>query len=87
MSADRRHGCCKAQALTYPEVSTEADYLLLGPVAELPFPGFGVFKLYPADNYDAHIGGRYTVYDFGMIDATVDVAKSRGTVSRVTRLS
>jgi outer membrane protein len=62
---------------TYPEVSAEATYAFLGPVAKLAFPGLGEFKLYPADNYDMHITGRYTVYDFGKIDATVNVTKSR----------
>ncbi len=61
----------------YPDVSAEATYAFLAPIAELAFPGLGDFKLFPANNYDAHIGGRYTVYDFGKVDATVDIAKSR----------
>jgi outer membrane protein len=62
---------------SYPDVTTEASYTFLGPIAKLAFPGFGEFRLYPADNYDAHIAGRYTVYDFGKVDATVNVTKSR----------
>ncbi len=62
---------------SYPDVTTEASYAFLGPIAKLAFPGFGEFRLYPADNYDAHIAGRYTMYDFGRIDATVNVTKSR----------
>jgi outer membrane protein TolC len=62
---------------SYPDVTTEASYAFLGPIAKLAFPGLGEFRLYPANNYDAHIAGRYTVYDFGRIDATVNVTKSR----------
>jgi outer membrane protein len=65
-----------------PEVTTEASYAFLGPVAKLSFPGLGDFRLYPANNYDAHIGGRYTAYDFGKADATVDLNKSRVQSSR-----
>jgi outer membrane protein len=61
----------------YPNVAAEGSYAFLAPIAKLAFPGLGEFKLYPADNYDVHIGGRYTVYDFGKVDATVDVFRSR----------
>jgi outer membrane protein len=62
---------------SYPDVTTEASYTFLGPIAKLAFPGLGEFRLYPADNYDAHVAGRYTVYDFGKVDATVNMTKSR----------
>jgi outer membrane protein len=62
---------------SYPDITTEASYTFLGPIAKLAFPGLGEFRLYPADNYDAHVTGRYTVYDFGRIDATVNMTKSR----------
>ena len=65
-----------------PEVSTEASYAYLGPLAKLAFPGLGEFRLYPASNFDAHVGGRYTVYDFGKIDATVDLSRSRVQTNR-----
>ena len=67
----------QSTSATYPEVSGEAGYVFLGPIAKLAFPGFGEFRLYPADNYDAHIAGRYTVYDFGKVDAATNVTKSR----------
>jgi outer membrane protein len=62
---------------SYPDLTAEASYAFLGPIAKLAFPGLGEFRLYPADNYDAHIAGRYTVYDFGKLDATVNVTRSR----------
>jgi outer membrane protein len=70
-----------ASALS-PDVTTEASYAFLGPVAKLSFPGIGDFRLYPANNYDAHIGGRYTLYDFGKVDAAVDLNRSRVQTSR-----
>jgi len=61
----------------YPNVTTEAFYTRIGPVPQLSVPFFGSFKLYPENNYDAHVGGRYTVYDFGKVDATINLNSSR----------
>ena len=61
----------------YPTVSAEAFYMRLGPVAALSIPMLGDFKLYPENNYDAHIGARYTLYDFGRTGAAVDLSRSR----------
>ena len=66
----------------YPDVTAEGTYAFLAPVAKLSFPGLGDFKLYPANNYDAHVGGRYTVYDFGKRDATENISQSRVASSR-----
>jgi outer membrane protein len=60
----------------YPDVTTQALYTRIGPVPQLSVPFFGSFKLYPENNYDAHIGGRYTVYDFGKLDATINLSSS-----------
>lgn len=61
----------------YPTASAEAFYTRLGPVAALSIPVLGDFKLYPENNYDAHIGARYTLYDFGRTDAAFDLSSSR----------
>ena len=61
----------------YPSVAATALYTRLGPVAALSIPMLGDFKLYPENNYDAHIGARYTLYDFGKRDASVGLASSR----------
>ncbi len=61
----------------YPMVNAEGTYVYLAPIAQLAFPGLGNFKLFPADNYDAHVGGRYTVYDFGKADAAIEASRSR----------
>ena len=67
----------QSSSALYPDVKTDASYAFLAPIAKLAFPGLGEFKLYPASNYDIHIGGRYTVYDFGKTDATVDLNRSK----------
>jgi outer membrane protein TolC len=61
----------------YPDVTTQALYTRLGPVAQLSVPILGSFKLYPENNYDAHVGARYTLYDFGKVDATINLNSSR----------
>ena len=65
-----------------PDVTTEADYTHIGPVPAFSFPGFGNLVLAPQDNYDAHIVGRYTAYDFGKTSASVDLSQSRVQNSR-----
>jgi outer membrane protein len=59
-----------------PNASLEALYTRLEPVPDIYFPGLGDFKLYPENNYDAHVGGEYTVFDFGKTNARVDVGES-----------
>jgi outer membrane protein TolC len=65
-----------------PEVTTEADYAHIGPIPEFSFPAFGSIVLAPADNYDAHVLGKYTVFDFGKTSAAVDLSQSRVQTSR-----
>jgi outer membrane protein len=65
----------------YPDITTQALYTRIGPVPELSVPFLGSFKLYPENNYDIHLGGRYTVYDFGKVDATVNLNSSRAQIA------
>jgi len=67
----------QTSSATLPDISIEASYTRIGPVPELSFPGFGVFKLFPENNYDAHIGGLYTLYDFGKLDAALALGNSQ----------
>ncbi len=67
----------QASSANLPQVVTEADYAHIGPIPAFSFPGFGSFVLAPADNYDAHVAGQYTFYDFGKIGAAVDLSRSR----------
>ena len=59
-----------------PDVTTEAVYAHIGPIPEFSFPVFGSFVLAPQDNYDAHISGKYTVFDFGKTNAAIDASRS-----------
>lgn len=66
----------QAEAAKSPDAGFEGIYTRIGPVPQLYFPGLGDFKLYPENNYDAHVGGQYTVYDFGKANAAVEAAQS-----------
>ncbi|MGD1046181.1 MAG: TolC family protein [Bacteroidota bacterium] len=72
----------QASSVKLPDVTTEADYVHIGPVPAFSFPGFGNLVLAPQDNYDAHIVGRYTAYDFGKTTANVELSQSRVQNSR-----
>ena len=64
-----------------PDITTEAAYTHIGPVPAFFFGGQNLV-LAPEDNYDAHIIGKYTVYDFGKTSASVDLSQSRVQSSR-----
>ncbi len=61
----------------YPSVEAEASYVYLQPIVDLAFPGLGDFMLFPANNYDAHVGVRQMVYDFGKTATTVGIGEAR----------
>ena len=67
-----------------PSASIDATYTLLEPVAEIEFAGLG-FKLYPANNYDAHVGIRQPIYDFSRTGSQVNLADSRVTLAEDSR--
>lgn len=73
-SAHARIG--ESRSAYYPVIEADLSYTRLGPVPELTFPGFGVFKLYPENNYDEHVALSQTVYDFGKTDAAVSLSRS-----------
>ena len=60
-----------------PSVRFDGSYTRIGPVPQLFFPGLGAFKLYPEDNYDAHVGVHQKIYDFGKSSTNTDVTQSR----------
>lgn len=64
------------ESFNYPVVNAEASYTRIGPIPSIGFPGAGSFELAPANNYDAHIGTFYNLYDFGKKDAALDFVKS-----------
>ena len=65
----------EAESSYLPSFDVDASYVRLGPVPTIGFGGL-VFKLYPENNYDGHVSGRYTLYDFGMRSAAVDLSQS-----------
>jgi outer membrane protein len=60
----------------YPQVEGDGSYLRLGPTASIDIPGLGAFDLFPANNYDAHVSLRQTLFDFGKRSTAVDYARS-----------
>ncbi len=60
----------------YPEVKGEGSYTRVEPVPSIDIPGQGALKLFPANNYDAHVAVRQTVYDFGKRATEVEYSKS-----------
>ncbi len=63
------------ESYDYPGVDAKLTYSRIGPVPKIVF-GNQAFKLFPANNYDAHLSARYNVYDFGKKDAFLELTKS-----------
>ncbi len=61
----------------YPNADLSLNYTLLGPVAAFSFPGFGTFDLFPANNFDEHVGASATLYDFGKRKKNIELAKTQ----------
>ena len=68
-----------------PSAAVEASYVYLAPVSIFSLPNESV-KVYPADNYDAHVGVRQTIFDFAKTGSQVDAADARTTVAEDSRL-
>lgn len=60
----------------YPTVAVDAAYSRIHPIPYMPFNG-AVFELAPADNYDAHVGLRYNLLDFGKTSAQLNLSRSQ----------
>ncbi|HEX7502807.1 MAG TPA: TolC family protein [Acidobacteriota bacterium] len=61
----------------FPAVFAELAYARLGPTSEFALPGLGTFQLFPFDNYDAHVGAHYMVYDSKRTARTIELAGSQ----------
>jgi outer membrane protein len=57
-----------------PTVHAEASYARIGPTSVFDIPDLGSFQLFPVNNYDAHVGARYVLYDFHRTAKTIDLA-------------
>jgi len=60
----------------YPDISVLGLYSRLGPVETITVGPGETFELFPANNYDAHLQLRQTVYDFGERSASVRAAEA-----------
>lgn len=60
-----------------PNVRADLDYSRLSPTEEIAVPGFGVFQLFPANNYDFHAGVSQLVYDFNRTKEAVNLSRSQ----------
>ncbi|MGD8921705.1 MAG: TolC family protein [Candidatus Zixiibacteriota bacterium] len=63
----------------YPDISIRGLYSRLGPVETITVGPGETFDLFPANNYDAHLQLRQTVYDFGERSASVRAAEAEKT--------
>ncbi|MGD0581661.1 MAG: TolC family protein [Bacteroidales bacterium] len=70
-AADSRIGL--ARSGYYPTVDMAASYSNIGPVIQLTFPGLGTFQLYPANNYEAAVNFKQTIYDFGRTRQSTEI--------------
>ncbi len=73
-AADARVGMSKSGY--YPDISVDASYARLSPVATISLPDMGKFKLYPENNWDMHLGIQEMIYDFGRTSSGIKYAKS-----------
>jgi outer membrane protein TolC len=64
------------ESFDFPVVRAEASYTRIGPVPSIGLPGAGSFELATPNNYDAHVGAFYNLYDFGKKDAQMDFVRS-----------
>jgi len=67
----------ESRSLFYPQVDALGMYTRIGPVPTLDIAGMGSFSLYPENNYDAHLGARQIVFDFGRRSTRHSLAISR----------
>jgi len=67
----------ESKSSLYPEAGISLNYTRLGPVASISFPGFGNFDLFPADNFDEHIGVSATIFDFDKRQKNIDLALTK----------
>jgi outer membrane protein len=63
------------QTAFLPTVSAEGLYSRVGPVTKLDFNN-QTFALFPANNYNANVSLRHTLYDWGRRQAAVDQART-----------
>jgi outer membrane protein TolC len=64
----------QAKSAWLPEVTGTGSYAYLYPLETIPFGG-KVFQLYPANNWDLHVGADYVLFDFDKRGKTIRLSK------------
>jgi outer membrane protein len=60
----------------YPDIDFGASYVRIGPVPSITIPNMGTFEMAPANNYNASVNIRQTIYDFSKTKTSIQVAES-----------
>jgi len=60
-----------------PQVRADLTYSRIAPSEQIAIPGFGVFQLFPENNYDLHAGVSQLVYDFNRTKEAVSLSRSQ----------
>lgn len=72
----------QSQSGLFPVIKAEASYNRIGPAPVLEIPDLGSFEMFPRDNYDIHVAGRYLLYDFKRTKETIRLAKTQVDTAR-----
>ncbi|MHB8579564.1 MAG: TolC family protein [Ignavibacteriaceae bacterium] len=67
----------ESKSSLYPNAGISLNYARLGPLASINFPGLGNFNMFPANNFDEHIGVSATIFDFDKRKKDIDFANSQ----------
>jgi len=65
-----------AHSAYYPDIDFGAGYTRIGPVPSISVPNLGSFDMAPANNYNATVNIRQTIYDFSKTKANIQVSES-----------
>jgi outer membrane protein TolC len=72
-----------AKAARYPDIDLGAGYTRIGPVPAISVPGLGSFDMAPANNYNASLNIRQTIYDFSKTQKNIEVAESNKEIAGI----
>ncbi len=65
-----------------PVIDLEAGYTWLNPISAIEIPHSPPMKVYPEDNYDIHLVGRYLITDFGKTTSAIEWNRKRAATSK-----
>jgi outer membrane protein len=65
----------------YPMVNGVASYADIGPISTISLGAGPALSLYPANNYDIHVGLDYTLWDFGKRELSLNAGKNQEAIA------